>query len=183
MKLESPLVGEHLLLRTLEREDATRRYLAWLSDTEVTRHLEVRFSPPRMVDDLVQFIESTNDSSHTLMLGMFLRSDGRHIGNIKLGPIDRHHCTGDIGLLIGDRGEWGKGHARAAIELLAEHAFRQLGIAKLTAGCYADNEGSRRAFLKAGFSEEGRRVSQWQVEGKRQDGVLLGKVNPDCISQ
>ena len=63
--------------------------------------------------------------------------------------------------------------------LLTEYAFTQLSIAKLTAGCYADNEGSRRAFLKAGFSEEGRRIAQWIVDGRRQDGVLLGKVNPN----
>lgn len=180
MKLESPLIGERLLLRNLGAEDATDRYLAWLSDAVVTRHLEVRFSPPDSVDDLVKFIFANNASSDTLMLGIFLRSDGRHIGNIKLGPINRHHGTGDIGLVIGDRSEWGKGHAHAAIELLTDYAFTRLNIAKLTAGCYADNEGSRRAFLKAGFFEEGRRVAQWLVDGRRQDGILLGKLNPAC---
>lgn len=178
MKLESPLVGERLLLRTLSTEDATPRYLSWLSDADVIRHLEIRFSTPGTVDDLARFIASVNDSDDTLMLGMFLRTDGRHIGNIKLGPINRHHGTGDIGLLIGERGEWGKGYARAAIELLADYAFAQLGVVKLMAGCYSDNEGSRRAFLNAGFAEEGRCAAQYLADGKRQDGVLLGKVNP-----
>lgn len=178
MKLETPLVGEHLLLRNLDAEHATARYLSWLSDAEVTRHLEIRFALPGSVDDLAQFIASCNASGDTLMLGMFLRRDGRHIGNIKLGPINRHHGTAEIGLLIGERDEWGKGHARAGIELISGYAFNGLGLAKLTAGCYAGNEGSRRAFLNAGFAEEGRRVSQWLAEGQRLDGILLGKVNP-----
>jgi len=178
MKLESPLVGEHLLLRMLSAEDATARYLSWLSDIEVTRHLEVRFSPPSTLENLARFIVATNNSGDTLMLGMFLRRDWRHIGNIKLGPINPHHGTAEIGLLIGDRDQWGKGYACEAIALLTDHAFAGLSLAKLTAGCYADNEGSRRAFLKAGYIQEGRRVAQWLVDGKRQDGILLGKVNP-----
>ncbi len=178
MKLKSPLVGEHLLLRTLGVEDATPRYLSWLSDEDVVRHLEIRFSVPGTVNELARFIAATVDSDDTLMLGMFLRADGRHIGNIKLGPINLHHSTGDIGLLIGERGEWGKGHAHTAITLLADYAFNKLGVAKLTAGCYSENEGSRRAFLKAGFAEEGRRAAQYLLDGKRQACVLLGKVNP-----
>jgi ribosomal-protein-alanine N-acetyltransferase len=178
MKLESLIVGEHLILRNLSAEDATPRYLSWLSDHEVTRHLEIRFSPPRTIDDLAQFIVACNASDDTLMLGMFLRHDVRHIGNIKLGPINWQHGTAEIGLLIGQRDEWGKGHASAAIELISSHAFTGLGLAKLTAGCYAGNEGSRRAFLNAGFDEEGRRVSQWVADGQRRDGIMLGKVNP-----
>ncbi len=178
MNIVSPLVGKNLLLRTLRIEDASPKYLAWLSDVDVSRYLEIRFSAPGSLDDLRGFVAATNDSDDTLLLGMFLREDARHIGNIKLGPINRHHGTGDIGLLIGERSEWGKGYASEAIALLADYAFALLNLAKLTASCYSDNEGSRRVFLKAGFIEEGRRVAQYMSCGKRQDGVMLGKVNP-----
>ena len=177
MELLSSLVSDSLILRKLEKNDASERYLSWLSDPDINRYLEVRFAPPRTVDELARFIETNNNDS-CLMLGIWLRTDRRHIGNIKLGLVDRHHDSAEIGLLIGDKSEWGKGHGSVAINLVAEYAFSRLSIAKLTAGCYADNEGSRRAFLNAGFVEEGRRIAQWLVEGKRQDGVLLGKVNP-----
>ena len=100
-----------------------------------------------------------------------------------MGPIDWDHQSGDLGFLIGDRTQWGKGYASQAIALLSDYAFAQLGLAKLNAGCYADNEGSRRAFCKAGFAEEERRISQWAAAGYGQDDVLLGRVNPKhCIS-
>lgn len=182
MKLEVPLVGKNIFLRTLNFRDATSQYLSWLHDPDVIRYLEIRFSSPRTVEDLAQHINSANDSDESLMLGMFLRTNSSHIGNIKLGPINRCHSTSDIGLLIGERAEWGKGHASAAIELLSDYAFTKLALAKLTAGCYEKNEGSRRAFLKAGFVEEGRRKAQYLVEGKRRDGIMLGKVNP-CIER
>jgi ribosomal-protein-alanine N-acetyltransferase len=178
MKLELPLVGDSIFLRALNSEDATSQYLSWLYDLDVIRYLEIRFSTPRTVEDLARYINSANDSDDILMLGMFLRTNSRHIGNIKLGPIDRNHSTSDIGLLIGERAEWGKGHGSAAIQLLADHAFANLALAKLTAGCYEKNEGSLRAFVNAGFVEEGRRIAQYLVEGKRLDGIMLGKANP-----
>ncbi|MGP1609846.1 MAG: GNAT family N-acetyltransferase, partial [Burkholderiales bacterium] len=176
MQLEIPIYSESIFLRSLQPGDATLAYLGWLSDPTINAHLEVRFSPPQSVSDLALFIADVNQSSHTLMLGIFLEEDGRHIGNIKLGPIDRHHHVGDMGFLIGDKQQWGKGYASKAIALLADYAFTHLGLAKLTAGCYAENEGSRRALLKAGFVEEGRRISQWSVADRRQDGILLGRV-------
>jgi glutamate-1-semialdehyde 2,1-aminomutase len=183
MKLDIPLTSEHLLLRTLVASDVTEGYLAWLSDPDVNRYLEVRFAPPGTLAELAAFIEATNISDDSLLLGIFLRSNGHHIGNVKLGSINRHHRRADIGLLIGDKNEWGKGHASAAIGLVATYAFARLDIAKLIAGCYSGNEGSRRAFLNAGFVEEGRQVSQWIADGQRLDGLLLGRCKPAESSQ
>jgi ribosomal-protein-alanine N-acetyltransferase len=177
MKLDSDLHSADIYLRSLNAVDASSTYLGWLSDPEVNANLEVRFSPPQTESSIASFIVDANLSSHTLMLGIFLQKNGAHIGNIKLGPIDWNHHVGDIGFLIGDKENWGQGYASRAIAMLAEYAFVKLGLAKLTAGCYAENEGSRRALLKAGFLEEGRRISQWSIHGKRQDGIILGRVN------
>jgi RimJ/RimL family protein N-acetyltransferase len=161
----------------MQPSDASLVYLGWLSDPKINAHLEVRFSPPQSTADLESFIASINASSNTLMLGIFLNEDDRHIGNIKLGPIDWHHQVGDVGFLIGDKDQWRRGFASTAIALLANYAFTHLKLAKLTAGCYAENEGSRRSLQKAGFMEEGRLISQWLVSGRRQDGILLGLVS------
>lgn len=182
MQLETPIYGEHIVMRTLQPGDANLVYLDWLSDPEINAHLEVRFSPPQSAGDLAAFIADVDTSSDTLLLGIFLEKDGRHIGNIKLGPIDWNHQVGDMGFLIGDKEQWGKGYASKAISLLAEYAFVHLGLAKLTAGCYAENEGSRRALIKAGFMEEGRRISQWLGADRRQDGILMGRVNPSMAA-
>ena len=182
MRLETPIYGEHIVLRTLQSKDATPNYLHWFSDPEISAYLEARFSPPQSVSDLVAYIAVNNTSLHTLMLGIFLKGNGYHIGNIKLGPIDWNHKVGDMGFLIGDKEQWGKGFASNAIALLSDYAFEHLCLAKLTAGCYAENEGSRHALLKAGFMEEGRRISQWLVAGCRQDGILMGRVNPNLAS-
>ena len=83
-----------------------------------------------------------------------------------------------MGLLIGDKSYWGKGYATEAIGLVSSYAFETLNLFKVTAGCYEGNVGSLKAFLKDDFKEEGRLHKQWISEDRREDGVLLGKINP-----
>lgn len=178
MNIESVLQGEQLVLRPLGVVDASERYLSWLRDPEVVRHLEVRRSPPETVEDLMQFITGNRESPDSLLLGIFLQVDGRHIGNIRLTSIDMHHGNADVGILIGDKTQWRKGFAASAIRLLAGYAFNTLGLMKLAASCYADNHGSCKSFLSAGFSEEGRRVGHCLRDGLRQDIILFGLTAP-----
>ena len=45
--------------------------------------------------------------------------DGRHIGNIKIGPVHSYHRRARIGLLIGEKEFWNRGYATEAIKLAA----------------------------------------------------------------
>jgi len=105
-----------------------------------------------------------------MLLGMFLREAGTHIGNIKLGTIDNHHCTSELGFVIGESPAWGLGFATEAISCISQWAFSELHLPKLTAGCYEQNIGSKRALEKSGFVQEA--VLKKQVvdfSGNRQD--------------
>jgi [ribosomal protein S5]-alanine N-acetyltransferase len=168
------LTGERIALRALHVDDVGERYLRWMSDPLVIRYLESRYEPNSLqrVREFVAGVEA--DPNQQLMA--IVRLDGEeHIGNIKLGPINWIHRTADIGIIIGERDEWGKGYATDAIVLMTEHAFRTLGLHKLNAGCYAPNEGSARAFEKAGWTREGVRRRQYYSDGAWVDEILLGR--------
>ena len=169
--------GERIYLRALARRDATATYAEWMNESAINQFLESRFAH-HDIASLQAFIDAARGDPLTLLAGIFLKGDERHIGNIKLGPINMAHRRGDIGLLIGDTGCWGKGFATEAIALISAFAFEQVGVHRLTAGAYADNEGSARAFERAGFHREGLLKDHWLTGDHFQDGVLLGKVNP-----
>jgi RimJ/RimL family protein N-acetyltransferase len=171
------LDGDRLYLRPLRPADATAAYARWLNDPEVNRFLESRFRS-HAVEDLRQFIGKIGSDPACLFLAIRLHDADRHIGNIKLGPIDPHHRLGDIGLLIGEKDCWGRGYAAEAVRLLADHAFTELRLHKLTASCYGPHRSSARAFEKAGFKIEAVRPSHFQCEGRWVDAILLGKINP-----
>jgi len=102
-----------------------------------------------------------------------LLKNQRHIGNLKIGPIDRNHGTADLGILIGEKDCWGRGLATEAIALATEYAFSELRLRKITAGSYSNNPGSVKAFVKAGWEVEGSMRMQYIASGKLVDKILL----------
>lgn len=166
-----------ILLTPLTESHVSQTYRKWLIDPEINKNLETRFNVPSL-DGLRAYVTSMRSSSDTYFFGIISKESGVHCGNIKLGPINRHHLSAPVGLIIGDQNSWGKGIATEAIDLLTGWAFSILSLRKLTAGSYQDNVGSIRAFEKCGYLIEGTQRSQVvMADGTRGDVVLLGKTN------
>lgn len=177
MRLDRPIDTSRLTLRSLDETAASGPYLAWMQDPDVLRFLEARHGK-HDAQSLAGFIRSANESEDSLLLGMFERATGRHIGNIKLGPIDRPNRRGEIGIMIGERTCWGHGYAREAIGALAEYAFDVVGLHKLTAGYLAPNAASGRAFEAVGFIVEARYAQHFLLDGTWVDGVRIARIAP-----
>jgi RimJ/RimL family protein N-acetyltransferase len=171
------LESGRLRLRPLLPADVTETYCRWMNDSEVTRHLECRFQT-HTLQSLREYVSRFQADPRNLLLAIMLRQDERHIGNIKLGPINAIHRFADMGLLIGEKDCWDQGYATEAIRLLRGYAFEELGLHRLQAGCYDTNPGSARAFQKAGFVKEGHRRGQFHCDSGYVGQVLLGCINP-----
>ena len=148
------LIGKKIYLRPIALEDASEEYVSWLNDTDVNQYLESRFVLAT-IENVKKFIEATLQSDSNYFFAIIDNATNKHIGNIKIGTISNIHKRGDIGILIGNKNFWGKGIASEAIELLTEFSFNELNLNKVLAGCYANNIGSYKAFIKCGFQEEG----------------------------
>ena len=169
--------GERVILREVRAADVTDAYYAWMNDPEVTRFLEVRFFP-HAKEDIAEYVERSRRDRTNVFLAIVRREDGAHIGNVRLGSINWVHRTAELALVIGDKSAWGQGFATETIGLMVDYAFNVLDLHKVGAGCYATNEGSIRAFLKAGFTEEARRPQHFFSGGTYVDHVWLGILNP-----
>lgn len=154
-------------------EHVTQQYVSWLNDAEVNRYLESRFAA-HTIESTQAFVQANLAAPDAVLFGIRSRALDEHVGNIRLGHIHMQHRTAEIGILIGNRKAWGKGLASASISLVCEFARRQLQLRKVTAGCYAVNIGSLRAFEKAGFRSEAVRREQCLLQGEPADIVLLG---------
>ena len=169
------LSGDRIYLRDVRLSDANETYCGWMSDPDVTQYLESRFYPNGM-EELQRYVEHLRDDRNQPFFAICLKNQDRHIGNIKLGPINWIQRHADVGIIIGEKDCWGKGYATDAIELVRDYAFGTLNLHKLTAGCYLPNQGSVRAFEKAGFAVEGVRKSHYSCKEEYVDAILLGIV-------
>ena len=166
------------MLRPLEASDVSEAYVAWLNDLEVVRFLETRYSKQDL-DTVRDYVTTMLGRANEHLYGVFLRDTQRHIGNIKVGPVSEVHRLGDMSLVLGARDCWGKGYATEAIRAMSIHAFEDLGVRKLSAGMYAPNVASMRAFERVGYKQEGIRRDHYMLEGEPCDVVQLGLLRRD----
>lgn len=176
MQIDSPICTPRLEMKNLDAGNVSPHYLHWLHDPDVNRFLEIRHAPPASAEELLAFVDKVNMGPDSLLLGIFHRGDARHIGNIKLGPMNIVHKRADLGFLIGEKAYWGAGYASEAISALAEYAFAHLPLEKLTAGCYAENVASAKTLSKAGFHNDARLPAHAMFDGRRVDVLLFGRL-------
>lgn len=164
-------IREHLELRSLTEQDVGENYVRWLNDEEIIKFTEIRHHNQDLIS-IKKFVTDKNQSLHEWLAGIFF--DGKHIGNIKLGPINQYHKTADISFIIGERDYWQKGLASSSIKLMCEYGFHSLKLEKITAGCYETNMGSERALLNAGFIREATLEKAVIYCGRRINSHLFG---------
>lgn len=146
----------HLLTRAF----ASDQYLAWLNDPEVLRYRAPK-SRTMTWDDMVAWLDDVPEDSRRFAMTV----DGRHIGNISLDGIQKHHATGDLGIMLGAKDAWGQGFGKEAIELLAQWGFKELGLHRISAS--SPNPAFNAIMRSLGWDHEGTAMEAFLYEGKR----------------
>jgi RimJ/RimL family protein N-acetyltransferase len=137
-------------LRPLVRADLHPGYVEGLNNPTVNLHLEVR-REEQTDDSVASFIVNNSQSTDSVLWGIWLRNQPRHIGTIRLHDINsnRSHCY--IGICIFDSSAWGRGIGTDAIKAVTSWAHMELSIQRIEAHAYLENTASIRTFEKAGY--------------------------------
>ncbi len=167
--------NKKIYLRELIDIDVTQKYVDWLNDREINQYLESRFIK-HSLDTVKQYVKAMCESSDNKIFGIFDNDTNQHIGNIKLGGVDFFHRRAHLGIMIGDKGYWGKGVAAEAIKIISGIAKNEFNLNKLYAGAYSLNLGSIKAFVKAGWEQEGVQKKYSKHNGLFVDNIIMGKV-------
>ena len=168
--------SDKIFLREVRESDVTDEYYNWINDPGINQFLETRFFP-RSKENILEFIKKMDGNPDEILFAICDKENKKHLGNIKLGPINWIHRKGDISLLIGDKSYWGKGIATESINLVVNFAFKSLNLHKVCAGYYDSNTGSAKAFEKCGFKVEGKYKEEYFVNGKYEDIIKIGLIN------
>lgn len=147
-----------------------------MNDLEIHRYTEQKYTKHSLAN-IRKFVKKKNKSKNEFLYGIFLKKKDFkiHIGNIKLGPIDFIHKTGEISYFIGEKELWGKGYATLAIKEIIK-VGKKIGLKKLKAGLYEMNIGSKKVLEKNNFKLEGKMESEIFYKGKRYNSYWFGKV-------
>lgn len=148
------IISKRLILKSVVISDCTEQYLSWLNDYEVNKYLESGFQSYN-IKDLKDFVIRYQSNNHALFLAIRLIGVNKHIGNVKIDKINYNHWTGEYGILMGDKSEWGKGYAKEASLVIINYAFEHLRLQKINLGVIENNIVAIKLYEKMGFVIEG----------------------------
>jgi RimJ/RimL family protein N-acetyltransferase len=158
-----------IYLRELTENDITDEYLNWFSNQEITYFLD---SKNLTKNQVLENIENGKKLRTYFMLAVIEKESNKHVGNVKVGPINVVTNVSDLVTVIGDKGSQGKGYGREAILVASQYAFHNLHIRKLAGKINVRNVASVKAYMAAG----------WIIEGVLRDHDLRNGIPEDVYS-
>src|SRR5262245_6767973 len=144
------IAGERVRLEPPRLEYAPT-YIRWFADRAVTRYMLIRH--PTSLRKEEEWLEQMAASQADVLWAILRGTDGGLIGNVALSHITWRHRHAELGYVIGERQEWGKGCAAETVQLVTDYAFLELGLEKVWARVIVGNEASRRALERGGFQQ------------------------------
>jgi RimJ/RimL family protein N-acetyltransferase len=103
-----------------------------------------------------EWLKKKLQSPNAIYFGIVKKSDDRLIGHIHLEEIYwSHKLCRDLGIIIGENGEWSKWYGTEAMELMMSYAFEEIGMHRLELMTFDFNSRGMRVWEKCGFRQEG----------------------------
>lgn len=141
-----------LILSKLDSSYCSDRYVNWMNDNEVYQYLETGGS--YTLEQLAVFLKNV-EKQDILFWAIKIKHTEKHIGNIKIDPVNIRHGYAEYGIMMGDRTEWGKGYAKEASKAVLDYCFSELRLRKVTLGVVEDNGLAVSLYQTLGFEIEG----------------------------
>lgn len=145
------LESERLVFEPLSLKYLSNAYVDWLNNKEVNKYLES--GGDYTLEKLETFLKE-QEQKDILFWAISLKDSKKHIGNIKIDPIDFENNSGEYGIMMGDADEWGKGYAKEASITIIDYCFNELHLSKITLGVVDQNTAALKLYEKIGFQQE-----------------------------
>jgi len=166
------LHGKKVLLRLFTEADIDSIYIGWLNDPDVVRFSNQRFLKHDR-ESCFRYFSSFKETEN-LFINIRTLSDDRSVGTMT-AYISTHHCTVDVGIMIGDKSIWGLGYGQDAWDTLTSWLLERDDIRKLTAGTLACNTSMIRIMEKSGMHHEATKEAQEIVNNEVVDILYYAK--------
>jgi RimJ/RimL family protein N-acetyltransferase len=150
------------------------RYLQWMNDPDITKFTEQKYIKHKK-KDIINYIKEKKRSDTEFLYGIFYEKK-IHLGNIKIGPINKMHLTAPISYFLGETKYRNQGIISAAIKKIIKLAKYKFKLKKLYAGFYKENIGSKKVLKKNNFKFEGKFKAQLKIRKKRTDHIFYGLI-------
>jgi RimJ/RimL family protein N-acetyltransferase len=164
------IVGQKVTLREMEKADVAHK-VKWFNDPDINKTLLMEEKLD--LNKSLEWFERTRADASRRDFVIESR-EGKPIGIMALVHIDAVHRTAECFCVIGEKAYWGGGIGTEAHLLLADWAFKNLGLHKIWADIRPENAAIIKVIERLGFKVEGTLREEKFIGGKRVDIVRIG---------
>jgi len=145
------LEGEKIYLRPIVKDNLPF-FVKWLNDEEVDRYLQMG---PKTMEEEVEWFEKIQADKDEIIFSIFLKHTNQLIGNcgIHLNWKEEGKYKGKIfvGLMIGEKEEWGKGYCTDTLKTLLMHLKDNSDETEVYLTVDELNIAGQKCYAKCGF--------------------------------
>jgi len=174
--IEIKIETERLILRNLNLDDISEDYVNWLNNKEINKYLSCS-GKQQTIESCRAYLESYQGNNDKALIGIFLKNNGLHIGNLTLSTINWNAKMAAIGISIGRKGCTGKGFGKEALRAVVEYCFKDLELCRVYAGISVRNIRSLNLYIKCGFLVESILPESSIIDGKARDRYIVYRCN------
>lgn len=173
--MKAPIIETgRLVLQPLSLNHLSQDYINWLNDPDVTMYMESGGN--YNLEQLRNFLEE-QERKDILFWAIHIKESNKHIGNIKIDPINISENSGEYGIMMGDKLEWGKGYAKEASINIINYCFKKIGFSKITLGVVEDNISAVELYIRLGFKIVSKNNNTGMYQGKLCNSIRMVLVN------
>jgi RimJ/RimL family protein N-acetyltransferase len=172
------MAQEPVCLRAIRNDDSESLY-AWLNDPRLAR-LSASYRPvhePAHED----WLRGLAGNRSRVAFAIEETETGRLVGIVQLVDIHDTHRNAEMRIRIGEPGARGRGLGAASLRLLLDHAWRDLGLHRVYAYVFADNERAIASYARVGFEQEGRLRDAAYIDGAWCDVLVVAVLAPEPV--
>lgn len=175
--MDSSGVGLHRM--GAEHLDSTR---AWLGDARFRALIDSSGRrAPTAEENRFYWEGHWNDPSRLDFA--IVAAEGRHLGNCGLSSIDRARREAELWLYIGAPQDRRSGFGTAAVRLLLNKAFAELGLSRVYLRVVAENAPALAFYKKLGFVEDPKLRQEWDRQGRFPGSIALARTKTLALLQ
>ena len=171
------LESENIYLKPLEEQDISNSYLNGINNQDRDIYTDHAIFPKNILN-LKSFFHDKSASAD-IWLGIFLKLNNKHIGNIEISDIEMVHRKANYSIIIWSNE--GEGHGFSASFVLFEHAFSKLNLNRISLSVNSSNKAAVNLYKKLGFIEEGLMRESFIREDKKYDFLVMGLLRKDFL--
>lgn len=142
--------GLNVILEPFSNKFVNNEYLAWMKDAETAKFIQ-KAKQNISLNDLNLFVNKMIDSNFDYFFAILSKKNSKHIGNVRLGPIDFKAMRSNFGILIGNKNFHGIGIGTEVLNLIKKFSFKYLKLKKIVFPVVQKNIPAMNLYKKNGF--------------------------------